>query len=59
MSVSLRYKPTESNEANKPEREQEQTKFAKPDAQSKFVRLWIILKAVAKDRLSEDDFLLA
>ena len=34
MSVSLRYKETEPNEANKPEREQEQTKFAKPDEQS-------------------------
>ena len=35
MSASLWYKPTEPNqEASKPDREQEQTKFTKPDEQS-------------------------
>ena len=33
MRTSLRQEPTKPNKANKPEREQEQTKFAKPDEQ--------------------------
>ena len=34
MTTSLRHEPTKPNEVNKPEREQEQTKFARPDEQS-------------------------